>query len=93
MLDRHDLTDQEWARLEPLLPVRKPCRGGRWADHRTVLNGVFWRTFSGSPKKPAAKPGREALGRSRGGVDQQDSPGRGHSVPSGLAGRHRRASK
>lgn len=49
MLDRHDLTDEEWARLEPLLPERLPSRGGRWADHRTVLNGVFWRTRSGSP--------------------------------------------
>lgn len=49
MLDRHDLTDAEWARLEPLLPDRAPRRGGRWADHRAVLNGVFWRTRSGSP--------------------------------------------
>lgn len=49
MLDRHDLTDEEWARLEPLLPDRSPRRGGRWADHRRVLNGVFWRTRSGSP--------------------------------------------
>lgn len=49
MLDRHDLTDQEWVRLEPLLPERKPSRGGRWADHRMVLNGVFWRTRTGSP--------------------------------------------
>ena len=47
MLDRHDLTDAEWERLEPLLPDRTPCRGGRWADHRTVLNGVFFRTRSG----------------------------------------------
>ncbi|MDQ3824278.1 MAG: transposase, partial [Actinomycetota bacterium] len=43
MLDRHDLTDEEWARLEPLLPDRTPHRGGRRADHRAVINGVFWR--------------------------------------------------
>ena len=49
MLDRHDLTDEEWVRLEPLLPDRTPRRGGRWADHRTVINGVFWRTRTGSP--------------------------------------------
>jgi transposase len=35
--------------LEPLLPDRMPRRGGRWVDHRRVLNGVFWRTRSGSP--------------------------------------------
>ena len=49
MLDRHDLTDAEWARLEALLPDQSPQRGGRWADHRTVLNGVFWRTRCGLP--------------------------------------------
>jgi transposase len=49
VFDRHDLTDEEWARLEPLLPDRSPRRGGRWVDHRRVLNGVFWRTRTGSP--------------------------------------------
>jgi len=49
VLDRHDLTDEEWARLEPLLPDQTPRRGGRWADHRTVVNGVFWRTRCGLP--------------------------------------------
>jgi transposase len=49
VLDRHDLTDAEWARLQPLLPDTTPRRGGRWADHRTVLNAVFWRTRCGVP--------------------------------------------
>ena len=49
MLDRHDLTDEEWARLEPLLPDRRPRRGGRWADHRSVINGVIWRSRTGCP--------------------------------------------
>jgi len=49
VLDRHDLTDEEWARLEPLLPDRTPRRCGRWADHRMVINGVFWRTRRGLP--------------------------------------------
>lgn len=49
MLDRHDLTDEEWRRLEPLLPDRTPRRGGRWVEHRRVLDGVFWRVRTGSP--------------------------------------------
>lgn len=49
MLDRHDLTDVEWARLERLLPDRVARRGGRWSDHRAVINGVFWRARTGSP--------------------------------------------
>ena len=35
--------------MEPLLPDLSPRRGGRWVDHRRVINGVFWRTRSGSP--------------------------------------------
>jgi transposase len=46
---RHDLTDTEWARLEPLLPDRTPRRGGRWLDHRQVINGILWRTRTGAP--------------------------------------------
>jgi transposase len=49
VLDRHDLTEAEWTRLEPLLPDRAPRRGGRWADHQQVINGVFWRTRCGVP--------------------------------------------
>ena len=48
MFDRHDLSDEEWAQLRPLLPV-DPGRGGRWADHRATINGVFWRTRTSSP--------------------------------------------
>lgn len=43
------MTDVEWERLEPLLPDRTPCRGGRWVDHRPVVNGVLWRTRTGCP--------------------------------------------
>jgi transposase len=45
---RHELTDAEWARLEPLLPV-SDGRGRPWADHRTVINGVFHRVRAGQP--------------------------------------------
>jgi transposase len=49
MLDRHDLTDVQWDRLEVLLPSNAPRRGRPWSDHRTVVNGVLWRTRTGSP--------------------------------------------
>jgi transposase len=49
VIDRHDLTDAEWARLEPLLPDTTPRRGGRWADHRMIVNGVLWRVRTGAP--------------------------------------------
>jgi transposase len=47
-LERHDLTDEEWDRLEPLLPA-DPRQGGRWADHRVVINAVFFRARAGCP--------------------------------------------
>lgn len=49
MHDRHDLTDQEWALLEPLLPDLGPRKARPWKDHRQVVNGVLWRTRTGSP--------------------------------------------
>ena len=47
-LRRHDLTDEEWARLEPLLPAH-PRQGHRWNDHRLVIDGIFFRTRTGCP--------------------------------------------
>jgi transposase len=44
---RYELTDEGFERIEPLLPAQR--RGGRWADHRTVLNGMFWVLNSGAP--------------------------------------------
>jgi len=43
---RFDLTDEEWALLEPLLPQqRKSAR----ADDRRVLNGIFYALRTGMP--------------------------------------------
>jgi transposase len=47
-LNRHDLTDEEWEGLAPLLPAH-PRQGGRWLDHRMVINGVFFRVRTGCP--------------------------------------------
>jgi transposase len=44
---RHELSDHEWSLLEPLLPERG---GGRpFADHRRMLNGLFWWLETGAP--------------------------------------------
>jgi transposase len=47
-LKRHDLTDAEWARLEPLMPAH-PRQGHRWNDHRILINGIFYRVRTGCP--------------------------------------------
>lgn len=47
--DRHDLTDEQWALLEPHLPPSATGRPGRpWSDHRTVINAVLWRSRAGA---------------------------------------------
>ncbi|MFD4862756.1 IS5 family transposase [Streptomyces atratus] len=42
------LTDAQWARIEPLLPNRTPKRGGRWRDHRQVIDAIAWKFQTGS---------------------------------------------
>ena len=44
---RYEIRDEAWERIEPMLP--KQGRGGRWNDHRTTLNGMFWVLNSGAP--------------------------------------------
>ncbi|MFE9368154.1 IS5 family transposase [Streptomyces sp. NPDC006978] len=47
-MGRGDLTDAEWARLEPHLP-KNVGRGGRWRDHRVVISGILFRQRTGTP--------------------------------------------
>lgn len=44
---RHELTDEQFERLKPLLPPNGQ-RGGQWVDHRMVLNGMLWRLCTGA---------------------------------------------
>ncbi|UOB15897.1 IS5 family transposase [Streptomyces sp. HP-A2021] len=46
-MSRGDLTDAEWAMLEPLLPSTNN-RCGRWRDHRQVINGILHRLSTGA---------------------------------------------
>ena len=43
------LSDAMWARIGPLLPSSDGKRGGRWADHRMVVEGIAWRFRAGTP--------------------------------------------
>ncbi|MGW9081287.1 IS5 family transposase, partial [Streptomyces kronopolitis] len=45
-MGRGDLTDAEWERLRPFLPVGKR-RCGRWRDHRQVIDGILHRVRTG----------------------------------------------
>jgi putative transposase len=44
-----DLTDEQWALLEPLLPPAKPGGRPRSADLREVVNGILYLLRTGCP--------------------------------------------
>ncbi len=46
---RRELTDEQWKRLEPLLPPVKPKVGKPNLDHRRKLYGIRWRLRTGAP--------------------------------------------
>lgn len=41
-MSRHDLTDEQWAVIEPLIPKKQSNRGRPRADDRTTLNGILY---------------------------------------------------
>ncbi|WP_419196551.1 IS5 family transposase [Actinacidiphila glaucinigra] len=45
-MGRGDLSDAEWERLRPFLPVSNR-RCGRWRDHRQVIDGILHRVRTG----------------------------------------------
>ncbi|GAA3017568.1 IS5 family transposase [Streptosporangium longisporum] len=46
---RFDLTDEQWAALQPLLPVaKKPGRPSQWTK-RQLIDGIRWRVRVGAP--------------------------------------------
>jgi transposase len=48
-MKRHELTDEQWALVEPLIP-RSTARTGRPpSDPRLMLNGIFWVLHTGAP--------------------------------------------
>ena len=51
VLDGMDLTDAQWAVLEPTFrPRRRPDGRGRpWTNPRAVMNGVLWVLRTGAP--------------------------------------------
>jgi transposase len=48
--DPRDLTDLQWASLNPLIPEPTRRNEGRpWQDRRAFLNGVLWVLRTGAP--------------------------------------------
>jgi hypothetical protein len=43
-----ELTDDQWARVSPLLPPQRPPIGRPPEDHRTILAGMLWIVRTGA---------------------------------------------
>ena len=66
MSDLFWLSDEQWARIQPLLPVYK--RGFRRVDDRRVISGIIHVLKTGTPWRQAPKaygPGRTLYNRFR----------------------------
>lgn len=48
-LRRYELTDEQWAKIEMLLPGRKGTVGSPAKDNRRFINAVMWIARSGAP--------------------------------------------
>ena len=46
---RHELSDAEWARIEPLLPPERGHWGRPSVNNRQILNGMVWILRTGAP--------------------------------------------
>jgi transposase len=58
MARRGEITDRAWEHIEPLLPQDGGKRGGRWRNHRTLVNGILWKLRTGSPWRDLPLPER-----------------------------------
>jgi transposase len=48
-LDRYVLSDEQWSRVEPLLPGKPGDPGRSGADNRLFMEAVLWIARTGSP--------------------------------------------
>ena len=48
-MKRHELTDEQWALVEPHLPASNARTGRPASDRRTLLNAIFWILITGAP--------------------------------------------
>lgn len=48
-MQRRELSDTQWEKLEPLLPPEKPKVGRPNKPHRLVINAILWQLRTGAP--------------------------------------------
>ena len=46
---RGEMTNEQWKKIEPLLPPQKPATGRPANEHRKVVDGILWKLQTGAP--------------------------------------------
>ncbi|SCW26907.1 Putative transposase of IS4/5 family, partial [Paenibacillus tianmuensis] len=49
MLRRHEIKDQDWERIQGLLPPENTGEGRPSKPNRVMLNGMLWKVKTGAP--------------------------------------------
>jgi len=49
IVKRHELTDEQWEVIEPILPKRTATTGRKPKDPRQMLDGILWLLRTGAP--------------------------------------------
>jgi transposase len=49
MTPRQELTDTQWARIVPHLPLQRAKTGRPALDHRLIVEAILWRVRTGAP--------------------------------------------
>jgi len=55
-MKRHELTDEQWELIEPILPKRTATTGRKPRDPRQMLNGILWILRTGAPWRDLPEP-------------------------------------
>ena len=55
-MKRHELTDEQWVLIEPLVPPSAARTGRPPRDRRTLLNGISWVLHTGAPWRDLPEP-------------------------------------
>ena len=48
-MKRHELTDEQWELVHPIIPPRKAKTGRPPSDPRLMFNGILWNLRTGAP--------------------------------------------
>ena len=54
-MQRRELSDAQWEKLEPHLPPQQPRTGRPNKDHRPIINGILWQLRTGAPWRDLPK--------------------------------------